>query len=324
MDGEGGWISVNGDWFYCKNHGWNLTGHLGNGFTLSATAETDWTDDTEGYAIWVLEHLIEPKITAQFGTRSALTLTRGDWHEVSDKRKAALEAFATKFYGNPSTIVQHAVWEYIHNYEDSSCRTEGRTPINDAADYYADYWSNRGDNKPQLTGSSSNAKARILGSDYVVGPFWISYDDTIKGNIKFVESLSYSISVPGAQLTDVNGNSIGGVPNGSDFYIKFPYNETLEEVSIEVSLHYIDGVNAREMDIKTQGYEFELVWDEPETESVDRWQHGSECWDNPGEIVNDSTCQYCIMWKTEGWKATAERTYETCKKIHRKTISKHA
>lgn len=313
-----GFIAVNGDWFYCRNHNYILTSHLGDESDLKLTAGREiWTSSPLGAVSSFMLYKGLAISGAIQGTEwknipRALTLTYGPWQEVTNQREAALYAFATQFYGNPSPEVQKAIWDYIHYHEDETCPTDGSSPLNDAADHYVNTWIKRDkDNRPDLTGKSDNAKARINGSDYIVGPFKISYDGTIYGNVKFSEIISYSITdqngstISGAKITDSNGSSIEGVPNGQEFYIKFPYSETMTNVNISVTVKYIDTVWAQKLDVQTQAWDFKLKWDEePSLEPKTRYRHKSKC--SRGEGETDTYCKYCDSDAVLGFTVTLE------------------
>lgn len=314
---DGKWVG--GQRYYCKNHKWALGNGLGSAAALKIETDTGTTYATsEENALRNLKFKEEYELkgTAWEGGKvyKGLKLNFGPWKNVRNAEGVgnvdiaeALYAFADKYYDaykNPSYFVQKALWKYINEYENPKCPHEGNTSLNDAAKYYVDEWIPN--NKADLKGDKSKAKVRIKEKDYIVGPFTITYNEAKFGKIDFswlskdectITDQTKVNKIPSAQVTDKEGTTVyEEIPNGKDFYIKFPYSDSITELNLKVSIEYIDSVSAEVQDVKTTAYDLEFVWYEENIEETPAFQHAPPgmCVSHPGVFeVNADSCPHC-------------------------------
>ena len=219
---------------------------------------------------------------------------------IWDTEEAALYAFATQYckggtFNNiASGYVQNAIWQYLVNHTEQSYSNYTRTALYDAAHYYANTWKNSdGSVNLNLKYEDGDAKTRINGSDYIVGPFNISYESesfpTIRDTIVFSKLVDWSVTdqsgrTISAEITNSNGDRINGgtPPNKQDFYIKFRYDETISQVKINAKIEYINRVKATHLKIKTYYQNFKMQWDEPNVWMSTCILHASTCRNFPG------------------------------------------
>lgn len=295
--GRSGWgyIEVDGiGKFYCINHNYTLTKYLtkhDRDITDTPTASMNSKSNiSENQAIYFLNQNIRDKVRGTIwengGTARALRLYPQAPINIRNNNQAALYAFADKYYdakNNPSGYVQNAVWEYISKDPTSgqNYSNYAHTSLYDAAMQYETWIRN---NKSNLSSNSSNAKARIIGSDYIVGPFNINYNEATYERIKYSELYSYRITdqngnVVGAQITDSNGTPMGGVvpPNHQDFYIKFPYSESMTKINMDLTVKEINEVWATYADILTTYQKFKLEWTSHVVNSYYYIRHNQGC-----------------------------------------------
>ncbi len=323
-------ISVDGEWFYCRNHSYGLTKLLRDS-TGSLTTRTTATSTSSSAA--ETSAIAKSKSTAESlgwsfssskksNTLRALSLEFKDWEEITEpEEEVALFAFSSKYYTNPSDLVQKAVWDYLSQHSDLNydeyCASEGPNEINQAASYYVNVWLKT--NKADIQSDDSNAKARVLGKDYIVGPFFIKYNDTVIGRVAFCEEEEHKITdqsgnvISGAQITNVSGSPMGGgkVPNGEPFYIKFPYNETMRKLNIDITLKSIKDVSAKKRDVITKAHDFAFVITSEVHEDSSYFKHSSSCPSDPSGSEEGATyCPYCSGSVNTTYEATAEGKVE--------------
>ena len=308
-----GYIHVDGlGDLYCRKHGASLTGYLGRDDVFSKTVNSGATFAvTEDLVHTLLQGLKMVALSgtpwANGGTLRALELIPHNWTTVTRRNEAALYAFADKYYTNPSAYVQKALWQFINKYEDASCKTEGSTSLFDAAEYYDQKWIPN--NKADLKGDQTQAKSRVLGNDYIAGPFTITYNTATYDKIIFSWIERYAIKVTdkngntmstSASITDKDGKGIGEIPNGKPFYIKVPYNQNIGRIGIDVTVKYIDDVSAQKLDVTSIAHEFGFVWDNDNIWSHSQFHHASDCKYQPNVVQNDvESCSGCSGYVTK-------------------------
>ena len=260
--------------------------------TREAAMAAGWT-----FSSWDTTNIQRALTVELKGGQKILGTQPGD-----DAEEAALYAFSSKYYDNPSSIVQRSIWDYLsrnpgRNYG-KTCNSEGKTVINDAAIYYANTWL---PDKVNIKYDDTKAKARVKGTDYIVGPFTISYKEATFDKIVFSWKTKRSITdengsqIGGVQITNSEGVSIGDdIPNGKEFYVKFPYNETMKELHIYQSIKSIDYVEATKYDVITKAYDFQFVMNTTVHADGTYFKHDYYCsYDPSGTDKNASSCNYC-------------------------------
>ena len=317
------WITVLGDWYYCRNHGYPTTGIVTDtesGFNYETTtysanylqyrakydALSMLADKARevGWNVRVYFNESTKDVYYTCDTKRALQLT---WHnktEVTVPEERALYAFLSEFYGNPIPIAQKSLWNYLNEHpeindenqeENDRCDPDanGNTEVNYAASYYVNTWLPNG--KANLRSNASQAKTRINGSDYIVGPFTITYNQATIGKVEFSKVYSYAVkdqngnAISGAQITNSNGISIGSVPTGQEFYIKFPYNESITNLNIDVKIQSIADVYAEKIDVTTKAYDFSFVIESGTTVQGKCFIHEDNCKYGHGHVEYGAT-----------------------------------
>ncbi len=345
-DDNSGYIEITNDtangFYYCRKHGASLTGYLGNvdSLTLDVSLE-NWYESLSGAEEDIHKKEQEALVGTNWyptycngkgsPTRRALKLDIGEWVDLKEDPKnliksrteMALYAFANKFYEDydKSSYVQRAVWQYIRKYENSKCKIEAETKLFEAAEYYATDWTTK--DKGDIKVNKDAVKVRIIGKDYIVGPFNIEYTEATYDEINFSWLEDYLITdqnnkkIEAAEITNKDGKKIFGIasngdkidiPNGEDFYVKFPYNDTISQLNITENLKYIDGVTARKQDIETQAYNFGFTWKE-DKKTASAIHHTAKCaggerWEYE---VNYAFCTSCNAGTTTVYKYEASR-----------------
>ncbi len=347
---RGHYISVSGDWYYCRNHGYSLTGYLpSNDSTLSWGSS--WSEAYRSEEVaeeWAIKNVVHRAEEHGWSFNSntarlsnylrALTLEKGPWQEVTTTEERALYAFSCGYsdnttppnahslypennpepyilYGNPSEIVQKSVWDYMSRHPEAQfqgedgCRSDGSTEINLAAIWYTNVWLPS--NKVNVMSNDKAAVAKVSGSNYIVGPFAIAYNEATIGRVVFSEQIGHKITdqngtpIAGAQVTDANGVPMAEIPNGQNFYIKFPYSETMTELNVDIDIKSIKDVYARKQDIKSTAHNFRYKID-VEISGTDRWKHSSNCIVSPGAYSNDDYfCPFCDKTHVTWYRAKA-------------------
>lgn len=240
--------------------------------------------------------------------KKALSLDYQDIKYVDNNVDAALHAFAVEFYDgtNPNPFVQHALWGILQDH--AELQLPGywygygytMTSLKLAAEHY-DKWINEG--KANLQSDSTRAKSRVRGTDYIVGPFTITYNEATFDRVVYSRLDSYSITdqdgnvISGAQVTNSEGIPLGTIPNHQDFYIKFPYDEDMDKVNIDVNVEQIDNVHATYQDVYVKVQNIVLTWDYDIQDRGAIWVHRN-C--NEGYAdYEESFDDYCTC---SGWK----------------------
>lgn len=345
-DDKSGYIEITNDgaegFYYCRKHGAGLTKFLGDVENLQKNESLgDWYESMSGAEEEIHKKEEEAlKDTIWSGAKCntpskiyrALKLKMGSWIELNEdysnpvnlvksRTQMALYAFANKYYEdyNKSSYVQRAVWQYIREYENDTFKTEGETKLYEAAKYYATDWI--ANNKADVKGTKEAAKVRIIGKDYIIGPFNIEYIEAVYDDINFSWLDKYSLTdqngnkIAATEITDQYGKKIFGIaangdkidiPNGEDFYVKFPYSDTITQLNVKEEIKYIDSVTAKKQDVETQAYDFRFKWTESTSQGSsihhtancsggERWEHG----------VNNAFCSSCNAGATMVYKYEA-------------------
>lgn len=298
----GHWIEVNGKKYYCRNHGWAFSNNLlGEGISNPATKSWGWMDPSSfDSELKNFKRINDDKVNG----KKVLDLQFKSREKVTNPLEAAFYAFADYYCENPSSYVQSSLWYFLNKHPEfipgESSNAGSERALCEAAEYYADEWL---PNKADLKINKENAKVRIIGKDYIVGPFTIKYKekefDVQNNKIIFSELLGHmfkdqnggSIS---ASITNADGaGSYNKLPNGTPFYVKFPYSDSIKELNIEDKLKYIDDVEAYKEDVKTTPYSVKYVWTDT-SQTRDLYEHESGC-PNAGGTSTSSSCSYCNM-----------------------------
>ena len=306
VESDGGWITVKDKgYFYCRNHGYNLTGKLlrepiDNPARLSIDNWTKSSDFDKEINEFKDEH--EEKIQTN---NTVLELTFGNPVPVKDTLEAAFYAFADHYCENPSKYVQSSLWYFLSknsNYlpKGESSNPGNRKTLNNAAEYYATTWLEN--NKADLKISTEKAKVRINGNDYIAGPFTVDYNEKEfsdnKCKINFSEITEHLIKdqndspIKSAKLTNEDGTKeFKEIPNGKPFYVKFPYSDTITELRVYGGVKYIDTVEATKTDVKTQAKVATYHWEDIEDS---QYSHSSACSNyNNGNLSKEDSCSFC-------------------------------
>lgn len=309
---DGGWITVNGYGnFYCRNHGYNLTGKLlREPINTRPTLSVDWTsktrlnDQIKGFKRTHNDPIKE--------NNRVLELTFGPKESVSDILEAAFYAFSDQYCKNPSKYVQSSLWYFLNKHPEyikgESSKPGVETTLCEAAEFYTNEWIPN--NKADLKTSDKDAKVRINGKYYIAGPFTVKFNEkeyTVDDNkIIFSELTGYTIKdqnnrdISSAQITNSDGTMIfKGIPNGIPFYIKFPYSDAITQVKIEDGVKYIDNVEAFKEDVKTKAYQASYDWTDDKVQSRDIYE-------NKSKPCNESCPPDCGGGHTERVKVRTE------------------
>lgn len=312
---DGGWITVNGHGnFYCRNHGYNLTGKL---LREPVDNPAQWSSG------WVEHTVFDDQLKGFKRTKNelikvnnrVLKLTFGSKVTVTDTLEAAFYAFADEYGKNPSKYVQSSLWYFLNKHPQyisgESSKPGNETTLNEAAEYYTNEWIPN--NKADLKTSNKNAKVRISGKDYIAGPFTVEYNEKEyhdrEVDIIFSELIGHKIKdqnnkeIPLAQITNSDGTKeYKSIPNGEPFYIKFPYSDTITKLNIEDGVKYIDTVEAYKEDVKTEAYTAKYEWtDNTQTRDlyITKYQHASGCINGGGEPSDNSSCSTCNKYPVQ-------------------------
>lgn len=271
--------------YYCINHKFILTSHLGHGEDLISVTKGPYTVlETGSNQIGAYIQGMLGGLYKQYNNvrKRALVLYPGNWRPVgANTEEAALYAFATTYYNgaynqNPSGDVQNAVWQLLQELHSGDPKYQYsfiQTVLHKEAHFYAETWKNQikavEENHQNFFNPQSNdAKTRILGKDYIIGPFRITYNTAKFDKVEFTKNFTYNITdqngsaIPGVQVTNSNGGNIGSIPNGQDFYIRFPYNESIKGVRINTYIQYLNKVEAQYREINTRYQEFKYTFNE--------------------------------------------------------------
>lgn len=312
---SGNWIEVNGTKYYCRNHGWAFTNNLlGEGISNPATKSWGWMSPSSfDSELRNFKKANNDKVNG----KKVLDLKFKSREKVTNPLEAAFYAFADYYCENPSAYVQSSLWYFLNKHPEfipgESSNPGSDTTLCEAAEYYADEWLPN--NKADLKTDSTKAKVRIIGKDYIVGPFTIKYNekefDVQNNKIIFSELLGHmfkdqnggSIS---ASITNADGaGSYNKLPNGIPFYVKFPYSDAIKELNIEDKLKYIDDVEAYKEDVETTPYSVKYVWSD-KSQTRDLYKHESGCPNAGGESTN-SSCSECNKKKSKTEKSGSTR-----------------
>ena len=306
----GGWISVkdHGD-YYCRNHGYKLTTKLlREPIDNPAKKSLDWLDVDQWNTD--MDNFKNDKNKDIQTNNVVLDLTFEDKKEVKDTLEAAFYAFADEFCKNPSKYVQSSLWYFLNKYpeylpEDETSAAGEYTALVQAAEYYATTWLEN--NKANVQTDRERAKVNISGKNYIVGPFKVTYNNAKfydeDCEIIFSELVGYSLKdqndkdVAEAKITSSDGTMVyNEIPNGKDFYVKFPYSDTITELNIDVEIKYIDTVETYKEDVKVKAYKAKYNWEEVgvETREIYLYRHQSTCpYYGSGNWSHDSSCDSC-------------------------------